>query len=502
MNSNNPTFEHSLRCLQHPASLAAIALLIVNDHVFKIISPSCVTGKLSDFAGLFFFPFVVAGGLGLLIGKERSVYNPVGALAFGVVGAWFLLLKTTHVVNSITGEIISMIVGAPTMLLLDPSDLMALAVLVPAWKLWTQNQQRKPTFLGYVSLGIGLIGSLATSPALPPFDNVTALAYEDGVLYAAQLDQEYVARSRDMGVTWESSYSRPDWEIHAASILRERELPAEACDPVSPEVCYRIEGSDAVFSSRDGGVTWEVSWQIPQDRREFVARVSEPIRAQDLIIAEQAGARHLFVAMGPDGILRKELPEGEWERRAVAEAEPAPLQSTDLITSFSIVQKELWIWYVLTLLGMPIANAAINHRLPGASQFLGLAQKFSTALLLTIAIVTATVLVVIGLVLLAMFTSTPILAMSAVVMGALAPLVWQLRTTRHVLQSFPLEERTRRAIMISVNMMTFAIPTIGSLAWLAWAHGVIAAYGSALAIALSATVLIMGAGYYQILRTK
>ena len=40
----------------HPVALAAIAVLVVNDHVLKSAYPGWLTGKLSDIAGLVFFP--------------------------------------------------------------------------------------------------------------------------------------------------------------------------------------------------------------------------------------------------------------------------------------------------------------------------------------------------------------------------------------------------------------------------------------------------------------
>lgn len=42
--------------LLHPALLMAVAVLLLNDHVLKSAAPGWVTGKLSDVAGLFFFP--------------------------------------------------------------------------------------------------------------------------------------------------------------------------------------------------------------------------------------------------------------------------------------------------------------------------------------------------------------------------------------------------------------------------------------------------------------
>lgn len=43
----------------HPVVLVSLALLLVNDHVLKGVGPPVVTGKLSDFAGLAFFPVLL-----------------------------------------------------------------------------------------------------------------------------------------------------------------------------------------------------------------------------------------------------------------------------------------------------------------------------------------------------------------------------------------------------------------------------------------------------------
>ena len=47
--------------LLHPAALAAIAVLVLNDHVLKQAWPGLVTGKLSDVAGMVFFPLFLQG---------------------------------------------------------------------------------------------------------------------------------------------------------------------------------------------------------------------------------------------------------------------------------------------------------------------------------------------------------------------------------------------------------------------------------------------------------
>jgi hypothetical protein len=75
------------RALARPIPIAAIALLVVNDHVLKAAYPGLVTGKLSDLAGLVFFPLLLAAA-GEQVGFRRGVSTVVGAaIATGVVFA-------------------------------------------------------------------------------------------------------------------------------------------------------------------------------------------------------------------------------------------------------------------------------------------------------------------------------------------------------------------------------------------------------------------------------
>jgi len=60
--------------LLHPAVLAAIALFVVNDHVFKPAHPGWLTGKLSDVAGLVFFTLAAVTG-----GRRARTFAVLGA---------------------------------------------------------------------------------------------------------------------------------------------------------------------------------------------------------------------------------------------------------------------------------------------------------------------------------------------------------------------------------------------------------------------------------------
>lgn len=66
----------------HWMFLSSLLVLILNDHVFKSITPGPVTGKLSDVAGLVMFPILAVSTLELLRGRQTSA-KTVWSVALG-----------------------------------------------------------------------------------------------------------------------------------------------------------------------------------------------------------------------------------------------------------------------------------------------------------------------------------------------------------------------------------------------------------------------------------
>jgi len=139
--------------LLHPAPLCALALLLLNDHLLKSTFPGLVTGKLSDLAGLAFFPLFLQG-LGELSGRAPSRR----ALLVCVVatGAVFALVKTTApgldayryglaalqwpfaaLARLASGRVLPPL--SPVLAVRDPTDLLALPCL---WVAWTAGLSR------------------------------------------------------------------------------------------------------------------------------------------------------------------------------------------------------------------------------------------------------------------------------------------------------------------------------------------------------------------------
>ncbi len=135
--------------LLHPVILASIALFIVNDHVFKPAHPGWLTGKLSDVAGLIFFPVLVAAIAEIVAPTVRR--HPAAALALcvGLTGLTFVVMLLVPAGGDgyrwffgvaqwpfrVAAAVIAGAPGpgvTPVMFAADPTDLIALpALLVP-----------------------------------------------------------------------------------------------------------------------------------------------------------------------------------------------------------------------------------------------------------------------------------------------------------------------------------------------------------------------------------
>src|SRR5690606_21033815 len=103
-----------VRWMGHPALFVCITALVLNDHVLKDRYPGWWTGKLSDFAGLAVIGVVLAAA----VGPRRGL--AVAGVAFG-------LLKLAPGV----AETAAPVLGGVTRR--DPTDLLALTVLLPIW---------------------------------------------------------------------------------------------------------------------------------------------------------------------------------------------------------------------------------------------------------------------------------------------------------------------------------------------------------------------------------
>jgi hypothetical protein len=128
----------------HPAVIFAVLALAVNDHIAKALWPGVITGKLSDVAGLVFFPLLIVSFCEIGLAAVRRPATPsrhvhvaavmATAIAFSAVkaispaGDWYRVawgFLSLPIRGSVT----------PVTLTQDITDLLALPALVVAWRI-------------------------------------------------------------------------------------------------------------------------------------------------------------------------------------------------------------------------------------------------------------------------------------------------------------------------------------------------------------------------------
>lgn len=145
-----------------PVSIISLAVLVVNDHFLKDRYHNAVTGKLSDAAGIVFFPLFLAAiieVIAALATRRRWRFSEVGITVCVISsGAAFALTKlwspAGHIYRILTAgmewpffAVKSMITGtaipgvAGAHLVHDPSDLLVLPLLIIPW--WFGSRARR-----------------------------------------------------------------------------------------------------------------------------------------------------------------------------------------------------------------------------------------------------------------------------------------------------------------------------------------------------------------------
>ncbi|HXF68414.1 MAG TPA: hypothetical protein VNK89_01280 [Thermoflexus sp.] len=332
------TWRVSAHAFTHPAIWISVFLLLLNDHVLKFAFPSFWTGKLSDFAWLFFAPFLLIPLMSFLLFLLPLPPARLADLGYGAVGVGFAALKLSPTFNAWVASWASAALGRPTAFALDPTDGMALLALIPSRWLWdriarTMEGQDPPRGRAMAMWILAMLASLATPPC-PPIPMVTRVLVMNGNIYLG-IDPWKVrwVVSADGGATWRLVEDPPPPLRDEPSQL---EWPILRCLPEQPSVCYRIPGPGRIEKSEDGGRTWRLAWMPPRERESFRRRflVALPARCSkpeidegpyDLAPDVQGQRVRWIVAMGTEGIMFLN-PDGSWQLRGVEVSEPLSIR--------------------------------------------------------------------------------------------------------------------------------------------------------------------------------
>lgn len=332
--SPNPSIRRAavgraLRAMTHPAILAAIVFLLVNDHWLRWMYPSWWTGKLGDAAWLFFMPFIITPFLAwILPGALLRRDAWIGALACLAVGGVFTAVKTLPSAHVAFRGVFFAIIGWESILLRDPTDLLMLPALWLAWRLWqAETHRRQPPVLQCAAsraraASIIALAALATIANSGPIDpGITCLHLEGERVYAIAEwngNLNWVFSSDDGGLTWQEQLSQYNPEPSTA------ELPEFQCGygggdawlvaGNTTDEFYRLTPGEYIERSTDAGRTWETELHVS---KRYVQAANEHYGGygnkqpglQDALYHPSSG--NLIIAMQWKGVVVR-TPAGEW----------------------------------------------------------------------------------------------------------------------------------------------------------------------------------------------
>lgn len=265
-----------------PVFLLAVATLLLNDHVLKDAWPGFVTGKLSDVAGVAMMAILLSA----LAGRS--------SIGFVATAVGFTLLKTV----SLAAILAAPILGGVTRT--DPTDVLALFVLIPLW-IWA----RRPPQAGRCDRRSWVVAVQVVAVSTAVFATTATSCGESGV-FGLERDADGTIEARgasavsaDGGITWARSYPLEF---------------VDSGDATDDESC--IEGRCYTLVRQQGGDVWLVERTGDVERTLFVADGDAIDRLDALdppscyadpfggvAAVEVDDGRHVVVAMGWLGVI-------------------------------------------------------------------------------------------------------------------------------------------------------------------------------------------------------
>lgn len=251
----------------------------------------------------------------------------------------------------------------------DPTDLIALAVLAPAYRFsrrWFPDTIELPTAAVAVSLMSGTMAVLtisATSCLRPPAVDAF-VARDDGTASARVYDETYDdagnakpapqwAVSTDGGASWRPAADAPDEPPNSSS---------QVCSP--SEGCFRVQNDRVEHADSPNG-PFRVAFAFTSEQRERRTEADCDIATTHMFKSVATISRpdgdHVVVAMGSQGALHRS-PDGRWTRVAVLDRKPVSLRGPSWLRDLSLVPLLLVILSPIPLLLAAPARSSARLR--------------------------------------------------------------------------------------------------------------------------------------------
>ena len=303
--------------LTHPATLIALATLLVNDLVFKWLWPGYwLTGKLSDLAWVVFAPPLLALPLAFLARRNPFAQKAAWAIAYIGLPLLYAAYNTFEPLHEFILNGFSLLRGTPGGSPYDPTDSIVIpfgvAIAIWSWRNTNPKSWAAKSRLGLLLAVIASLASIATSIDSPYLGVVDIEADADG------------------NPIYTHSYKGGD--------------PASQAYVDTPRGTYSIRGTN-IIRSDDRSSETVFSTIIKNEIRDRIALSastmdlgSRTISVSPYSIYYDEASGNVILAMGLQGVIIGK-PDGTWERTPVEDLKPLDYSiASRLTTLFSIFE--------------------------------------------------------------------------------------------------------------------------------------------------------------------
>ena len=304
--------------LTHPATIASLALLLLNDLVFKPLWPgSWATGKLSDLGWMIFAPPLLAFLLSFLAG--RSSHRQRATLLASYVGLPLLYgaYNSFEAVHIAILKGLSIASGGTAGSPLDVSDSLVIPTgLVVALWVWRQGTSSPDTLrlrCGLLVAGVAALASVATSYPEPDLGIRELGVSKDGTIHGGYWGRSSY-HSKDGGMTWDSSYG----VTAPPSSIEWGEKSVE-----TPRGMYAIRGPEIIKSDTAGSrqVVYTTAFMQEDGNVWVQEHATSQLEAREITtephsMVYDAKSGNLVAAMGIQGVFVGSA-DGSWTAYSV-----------------------------------------------------------------------------------------------------------------------------------------------------------------------------------------
>ena len=351
--------------LTHPVTVVALAVLLLNDVLFKSLWPeSWVTGKLSDLAWMVFAPPLLAFLLSFLTRGNSRTEKASWFAAYIGLPLLYAAFNTFEPVHHWILRGISIASGGTAGSPLDITDSLVIpfgmGIAVWVWRQPVVGSAALRLRWGLLVAGVAALASVATGGEPVDVHGITRLGISaNGDIVAnarfsslsGYRDGPQRYQSNDGGLTWTGLSN------DAGDIKWDLDLIAE-----TPRGDYKIQGTYVSIVDAEGQSQQVYSTEYLRKPGNAWVQEQESVRQPAIDDANRprgivydAASGNLIIAMGREGVVVG-TPDGRWDRIAVSQNSP---------TDFSFAAKtrlllsKYYFWAVVVLLSMSMTAASL-----------------------------------------------------------------------------------------------------------------------------------------------